>query len=69
MTPGSKDVAKAAVRLALSTSREDEKILKTRYAEKGVRVAAVDFGGEVFGISHAHCRMYCRRGKTGKDYR
>jgi len=46
MVPGSKDVAKAAVRLALTSSREDEKVLKTRYAEKGVSVAAVDFGGE-----------------------
>lgn len=46
MTPGSKDVAKAAVRLALSSSREDEKMLKSRYATKGLRVAAVDFGGE-----------------------
>ena len=46
MTPGSKDVAKAAVRLALSASREDEKAFKTRYAKKGVHVAAVDFGGE-----------------------
>ncbi len=46
MTPGSKDVAKAAVRLSLSSSREDEKALKSRYATKGIRVAAVDFGGE-----------------------
>ena len=46
MTPGSKDVAKAAVRLALSSSREDEKAFKERYAKKGVHVAAVDFGGE-----------------------
>ena len=46
MAPGSKDVAKAAVRLALSSSREDEKALKARYAKKGVSVAAVDFGGE-----------------------
>lgn len=46
MTPGSKDVAKAAVRLALTSSREEEKTFKSRYASKGVRVAAVDFGGE-----------------------
>lgn len=46
MAPGSKDVAKAAVRMALSSSREDEKMLKSRYATKGLRVAAVDFGGE-----------------------
>ncbi|MDD5018366.1 MAG: HutP family protein [Eubacteriales bacterium] len=46
MAPGSKEVAKAAVRLALTSSREDENALKARYAEKGIRVAAVDFGGE-----------------------
>ena len=46
MAPGSKDVAKAAVRMALSSTREDEKMLKSRYATKGLRVAAVDFGGE-----------------------
>jgi len=46
MTPGSKDVAKAAVRLSLSTSREEEKAFKAKYGTKGVRVAAVDFGGE-----------------------
>jgi len=44
--PGSKDVARAAIRLSLSASREDEKTLKARYADVGIRVAAVDFGGE-----------------------
>ena len=46
MFPGSKEVAKAAIRLSLSSSRDDEKRLKARYAEKGLHVAAVDFGGE-----------------------
>ena len=46
MTPGSKEIAKAAIRLALSSSREDENTLKERYAAKGIKVAAVDFGGE-----------------------
>ena len=46
MAPGSREVAKAAVRLALTSSREDENALKARFAEKGIRVAAVDFGGE-----------------------
>jgi hypothetical protein len=46
MEPGSKEVAKAAIRLALSSSREDEKALKEKYAAKGVQAAAVDFGGE-----------------------
>ncbi len=46
MIPGSKDIAKAAIRLALSSTREDEKTLKSRYLQKDIRVAAVDFGGE-----------------------
>lgn len=46
MEPGSREVAKAAIRLALSSSREDEKALKEKYAVKGVQAAAVDFGGE-----------------------
>lgn len=44
--PGSKDVARAAIRLALSVSREEERALKARYAELDIKVAAVDFGGE-----------------------
>jgi len=46
MIPGSKDIAKAAIRLALSSTREDEKTLKSRYSQKDIHVAAVDFGGE-----------------------
>jgi hypothetical protein len=42
MEPGSRDVAKAAVRLALSSSREDEKTLKERYAENGNVVFAYE---------------------------
>jgi hypothetical protein len=44
--PGSKDVARAAIRLALSASREEERALKAQYAELDIKVAAVDFGGE-----------------------
>ncbi len=46
MVPGSKDTARAAIRLALATSREEEKLLQSKYAEKGIHAAAVDFGGE-----------------------
>lgn len=46
MVPGSKEIAKASIRLAITSSREEENSLKARYATKGVRVAAVDFGGE-----------------------
>lgn len=46
MVPGSKDTAKAAIRLALTSSRDEEKMLQSKYAEKGILAAAVDFGGE-----------------------
>lgn len=46
MVPGSKDTAKAAIRLALTSSRDEEKMLQKKYAEKGIFAAAVDFGGE-----------------------
>lgn len=46
MELGSRDIARAAVRLALSSSREDEKALKEKYLPKGILSAAVDFGGE-----------------------
>lgn len=42
----SKDVARAAIEVAMS-SREDEKILKKDYILKGIKLAAVDIGGEI----------------------
>lgn len=41
----SKEVARAAINMSLS-SREEEKRLKVYYKEQEMRVAAVDFGGE-----------------------
>ena len=41
----SKDVAKAAIKLALG-DRKEENELKEHYRAEGVGVAAVDFGGE-----------------------
>ncbi|KXS44711.1 MULTISPECIES: HutP family protein [unclassified Candidatus Frackibacter] len=41
----SKDVAAAAIKMAL-TDRKEEDILKKDYAKEGLKVAAVDFGGE-----------------------
>jgi len=38
-------VARAAVKMALSESRDEERRLKELYAPQGIRVAAVDFGG------------------------
>jgi HutP len=44
--PLSKVAASAAVRMALSTSREEEHDLKANYLADSIHVAAVDFGGE-----------------------
>ncbi len=46
MALGSKEVAKAAISLSLSSTRDDEKTLKQIYSQKGILAAAVDFGGE-----------------------
>ncbi|HHX50628.1 MAG TPA: hut operon positive regulator HutP, partial [Clostridia bacterium] len=43
---GSKKVASAAVRMALSETREEENRLKRDYLQQGVKTAAVDYGGE-----------------------
>jgi len=43
---GSKKVAHAAIRMAISESRDEERALKHTYAEAGLRVAAMDFGGD-----------------------
>ncbi|HYH03526.1 MAG TPA: HutP family protein [Bacillota bacterium] len=43
---GSKEVAKAALSMAMSASREEEKNLKDHYKTKEIRAAAVDYGGE-----------------------
>ena len=43
---GSKEVCMSAIRIALTDSREAESRLKSALAEKEIKVAAVDFGGE-----------------------
>lgn len=43
---GSRDVARAAVMLAMTRTRDEEYRLKEEYAKEGIRTAAVDFGGE-----------------------
>lgn len=45
-TPDSRDVARAAIALAMTTSREDEAAQKQRLLAQGVRSAASDFGGD-----------------------
>lgn len=42
---GSKDIVKAAIYMALS-GRDEEKLLKHQYNEKGIKCCAVDYGGD-----------------------
>lgn len=42
----SKDIARAAIMLAMST-REEEAILKDSYKKNGIKSAAVDIGGDI----------------------
>lgn len=43
---GSKSVCKAAVRMAMSETREEENELKAQFADSGIKAAAVDFGSD-----------------------
>lgn len=43
---GSKDVVKAAIYMALSATRDEEKLLKHQYGENGIKCCAVDYGGD-----------------------
>jgi hypothetical protein len=43
---GSKKIASAAIKMALSEDRDKENQLKTDYAKVGIRTVAVDIGGE-----------------------
>lgn len=47
MESGSKEVAKAALAIALTSSREEEKVLKDELKKQDIRAAAIDYGGEV----------------------
>lgn len=43
---GSRDIAAAAVRIALTSDRHEEKQLQAEFARNGIMTAAVDYGGE-----------------------
>jgi hypothetical protein len=43
---GSRDVAQAAVKMAATSSREEEVALKTELSTANIKVGAVDFGGD-----------------------
>lgn len=44
--PGSRDVARAAIEMSMSRSREEEMQIKKSYVSREIASAAVDFGGE-----------------------
>ncbi|HHU82420.1 MAG TPA: hut operon positive regulator HutP [Firmicutes bacterium] len=46
MESNSKQVARAALQMAMTASREEENALKEKLKEEGIRAAAVDYGGE-----------------------
>lgn len=46
MDSGSREVAKAALSMAMTSTREDEKKLKEELRSREIRAAAVDYGGE-----------------------
>lgn len=43
---GSRKVAKAAIEMSMTESREQEKEYKQRFLQDGIRTVAVDFGGD-----------------------
>lgn len=43
---GSREVVKSAIRMALTNDREEERELKKELFAKGIKTAAVDYGGE-----------------------
>jgi len=43
---GSREVARAAIKMALTESREQEKELKASFLKTGLKTAAVDHGGD-----------------------
>jgi len=46
MIPHSKRIAMAALRMAMTESRDEEIQLKESFARQGIKTAAVDYGGE-----------------------
>lgn len=46
LTGDSRDVARAAVMLAMTATREDETDMKSELGRIGIQAAAVDYGGE-----------------------
>ncbi len=45
-TFGSKEIASAAIKIALTTDRQEEKLYQTDFLNIGIHTCAVDYGGE-----------------------
>ena len=72
---GSKEIMAAAIRLAVTSSIEEEKLLARTLREQGVSAAAVNFGGEYISsvgkiiertivaatVSYTHLDVYKRQ--------
>ncbi len=43
---GSRRIARVAIEMALTGTREEEKAYKQRFLKEGIRTAAVDYGGD-----------------------
>lgn len=43
---GSRDIAGAAIKIALTSDRQEEKQMQGEFAKAGIYIAAVDYGGE-----------------------
>jgi len=43
---GSKEIASAAIKIALTADRQEEKRLQAEFAKQGIHTAAADYGGE-----------------------
>lgn len=46
LVPGSRDVASAAIRIALTTDRAQEHALRAEFLQSGIKACAADFGGD-----------------------
>lgn len=49
MEYGSKDIAKSAIKLAITGSRVEEQEVRAQLADRGIKTAAIDFGDEFSG--------------------
>ena len=58
---GSREIAAAAIRIALSADRVGEKSIQAEYAKIGISTAAVDYGGEFISSVMKSLKGCCLR--------